>query len=319
MLPGKQKKIEFELVRSRIRCRDYNLRYHNHGLMALGENTLAAKRAKSGEGDQDFGFLSSGNVPDADSAQTDFGFNESATESSVVAFDQFTAPTDSGHPDFQQAPADADIPPALVLLDFSGTGQSVNAESTPEFVATPLEAVANILTPLKVPVSVASPVKTAKPAVVPDAGASTPQVQSTKSATSETPRDPQPADQPVTASPDTESSKGSGKLSGGLLGYAIALTLLFLGLLFTGRLSLTGNPVLESLPDLRPLPPNEFRRIEDGAELPKGHVLKLGESRQFGDVVVTPVKLTKEPLKFQGFLSGEINEKLTSQPVLKLC
>lgn len=76
--------------------------------------------------------------------------------------------------------------------------------------------------------------------------------------------------------------------------------------------------MLESLPDLRPLPPNEFRRIEEGAELPKGHVLKLGESRRFGDVVVTPVKLTKEPLKFQGFLSGEINEKLTSQPVLKL-
>lgn len=104
----------------------------------------------------------------------------------------------------------------------------------------------------------------------------------------------------------------------GIVGYAIALTLIFLGLLFTGRISLFGNHALESLPDLRPLAPNEFRRIPDGAELPDGHVMRLGESRRFGDVVVTPVRLTREPLQFQGFLSGVIEEKLTTEPVLKL-
>ena len=110
----------------------------------------------------------------------------------------------------------------------------------------------------------------------------------------------------------------SGKLLIGLAGYAIALTLLFLGLLLTGHISLFRNHALESLPDLRPLAPKEFLKVPDGAKLPDGHVLQLGESRRFGDVVVTPVRLTKEPLRFQGFLSGKIEEKLTTKPLLKL-
>ena len=110
----------------------------------------------------------------------------------------------------------------------------------------------------------------------------------------------------------------SRKLFVGIAGYAIALTLLFLGMLFTDRISLFGNHALESLPDLRPLAPNEFRRVPDGAKLPDGHVMRLGESRRFGDVVVTPVRLTREPLQFQGFLSGVIEEKLTTGSVLKL-
>ena len=110
----------------------------------------------------------------------------------------------------------------------------------------------------------------------------------------------------------------SRKLFVGVTGYAIALTLLCLGLLLTGRMSLFGNHALESLPDLRPLAPNEFRKVPDRADLPDGHVMRLGESRRFGDVVVTPVRLTREPLQFQGFLSGAIEEKLTTAPVLKL-
>ena len=160
---------------------------------------------------------------------------------------------------------------------------------------------------------------TASPAAPPVSTGVTSSSKSAMSPTTEASQDSESPEQPTASLPEVECRKGSSsKLPSGLLGYAIALTLLFLGLLLTGRLSLTGNAVLESLPDLRPLPPNEFRRIEEGAELPKGHVLNLGESRRFGDVVVTPVKLTKEPLKFKGFLSGEINEKLTSQPVLKL-
>lgn len=101
-------------------------------------------------------------------------------------------------------------------------------------------------------------------------------------------------------------------------GYAIALTLLIAGLMLTGRMSSTGNHALESLPDLRPLAPNEFRKIPDETQLPDGHVMRLGELRRFGDVVVTPVKVTLEPLQFQGFLSGIVEEKLTTKPVLKL-
>ena len=103
-----------------------------------------------------------------------------------------------------------------------------------------------------------------------------------------------------------------------VVGYAIAVTMLLAFLLITGRLTLSGNAGLESLPDLRPLAPNEFQRVPDETPVPDGHVLHLGESRRFGDVLVTPIKVTREPLTFKGFLSGASEESLTTQPLLKL-
>jgi len=245
----------------------------------LWEQTqVAAKRARPNGGDQDFGFLSSGNEGETESAAVDFGLAESSSDLPAAAPDQFNTQVDSEHPDFEAAPADAVIPAAAAPPVSTGATATVKSTKWPS-------------------------------------------VKSAKSLKTEASKDSESAEPPPAALPEggkDESKTGNSKISSGLLGYAIALTLLLLGLLVTGRLSLTANSVLESLPDLRPLPPNEFRRIEEGAELPPGHVLKLGESRRFGDVVVTPVKLTKEPLKFQGFLSAEINEKLTSQPLLKL-
>ena len=46
--------------------------------------------------------------------------------------------------------------------------------------------------------------------------------------------------------------------------------------------------------------------------------MRLGESRRFGDVVVTPVRVTREPLRFEGFQTGAVIEQLTTTPVLKL-
>ncbi len=123
---------------------------------------------------------------------------------------------------------------------------------------------------------------------------------------------------PAEAFTDKKANRGGAKPSPAVLGYAIAVTLFLLFSLITGRLSLTGNATLESLPDIRPLAPNEFRKVPDGTPVPDGHVLKLGESRRFGDVVVTPVRVTKEPMKFQGFLSGQPEDSLTTAPVLKL-
>lgn len=111
---------------------------------------------------------------------------------------------------------------------------------------------------------------------------------------------------------------GGSRVSGAIVGYAIGLTCLFLFLLVTGRVSLFGGHPLESLPDLRPLQPNEFQRIPDDAALPENHVLEPGQSQRFGDVVVRPTKITREPLQFQGFLSGEVDERMTTAPVLKL-
>jgi hypothetical protein len=108
------------------------------------------------------------------------------------------------------------------------------------------------------------------------------------------------------------------KSSSAVNGYAIAITLLLIFCLMTGRLKLFGNAALESLPDIRPLDSNEFRRVPDGTPVPEGHVLKLGESRRFGDVVLTPVKVTREPLMFEQFQTKAPATTLTTDPVLKL-
>lgn len=106
--------------------------------------------------------------------------------------------------------------------------------------------------------------------------------------------------------------------SSAVQGYAIAITLLMIFCLMTGRLKLFGNAALESLPDIRPLDSNEFRKVPDGTPVPEGHVLKLGESRRFGDVVLTPVKVTREPLTFEQFQTKAPAATLTTDPVLKL-
>lgn len=129
-----------------------------------------------------------------------------------------------------------------------------------------------------------------------------------------------PASDSEIAAP-TEAAPPNGtraKLPAGLLGYAIAVTLLLLFCLLTGRLSFRANHALESLPDLRPLGPNEFLKVPDGTELPTGHLLKPGESKRFGDVVITPLRITREPLRFEGFLNRTAEDTLTTSPVLQL-
>lgn len=127
------------------------------------------------------------------------------------------------------------------------------------------------------------------------------------------------------AAVDSASSGGgrsgltlSGPRATYLITYAAALTLLLIILLATGRLSLWGPHPLESLPDIRPLDSQEFRKVPPDAAVPPGHVLHLGEERRFGDVVVRPLKVTREPLRFVGFLNRQENPELTSGPVLKL-
>ncbi|OYW15483.1 MAG: hypothetical protein B7Z55_15025, partial [Planctomycetales bacterium 12-60-4] len=104
-------------------------------------------------------------------------------------------------------------------------------------------------------------------------------------------------------------------------GYASAVTLALLYLLLFGM----GNSkrhALESLPDLVP----EIRK--DGAVgmprvLPKmdvadGHVLKLGESQRYGNLQVTPVRVTRGPIQFVHAYGNVRAKKDPSGPVLKL-
>ncbi|MFN9719188.1 MAG: hypothetical protein ACK58L_10865 [Planctomycetota bacterium] len=95
--------------------------------------------------------------------------------------------------------------------------------------------------------------------------------------------------------------------------YSIVVTILLIYIMLTGKSSR-----LESLPDIRPLRNNEFQHVPEGAQLPGGHTLQLGQSTRFGDVLVTPVKVTREPLTFENFMTKEANSNLTTPPVLKL-
>ncbi len=182
--------------------------------------------------------------------------------------------------------------------------------SVEEFVTGTITAPSEVAVAPSVPASVSAPVATsvASPARATAAASATASAVA-PAAVGKTDR---------VSDSSASSDHVSRKLFVGVAGYAIALTLLLLGLLVTERLALSSNHVLESLPDLRPLKPNEFRPVPDGTELPDGHVMRIGESRRFGDVVVTPVRVSTEALKFQSYNSGAPEDKLTTKPVMRL-
>lgn len=102
-------------------------------------------------------------------------------------------------------------------------------------------------------------------------------------------------------------------------GYAAALTLLFILFWLTGRLQLSGRHPLESLPDIKPLQPGEFQKIPEEAALPPLHDLQLGETRRFGDIEITPTRVTREVLTASNpARRNSTAEPQTSGPVLKL-
>ena len=124
------------------------------------------------------------------------------------------------------------------------------------------------------------------------------------------------------ADPDTELAGDmvSKKSFSIVVGYAVAMTLLFLALLAMGRISLFGAHPLESLPDIRPLQSNEFQRVQIDAAvgLPGSHQLKLGESQRFGDVILTAERVTREPVRFVHMSTGAEEPDMATGPVLKL-
>lgn len=99
--------------------------------------------------------------------------------------------------------------------------------------------------------------------------------------------------------------------------YASAVTIVLVYMLIFGRIS-----ALESLPDMRP-PTNKNGDISwqfnpASNNLPSGHVLSLGDSQRFGSVRVTPVRVTRGPLKFEHYTGQAGMARDPSEPVLKL-
>lgn len=112
---------------------------------------------------------------------------------------------------------------------------------------------------------------------------------------------------------------------------AVVMTLVLLGVSY---LVLRGPDPhqLESLPDLM-VPPNVpqdkiIKWLEEGefppvnvpvdAKMPKGHTLKLDQRRRFGDIVVTPRRVTREPIQFVHFTDDPQQTRPPTKPVLKL-
>ncbi len=104
------------------------------------------------------------------------------------------------------------------------------------------------------------------------------------------------------------------------LTYAIAATILIGMLLYAKYL---GDPhQLESLPDLKPPVKNDeiaLQLVPENATLPAGHTLKLGEpGRRFGNVLVTPLRVTRGPLEFEHYAGDATRTRAPSEDVLKL-
>jgi hypothetical protein len=99
--------------------------------------------------------------------------------------------------------------------------------------------------------------------------------------------------------------------------YASCMTIVVLYMLIRGQAS-----NLESLPDLAP-PRGENGQLSWRYNPPKnnvasGHVLTLGQSRRFGSVNVTPLKVTRGSVKFEHFLGDAGMTREPTPPVLKL-
>ncbi len=100
-------------------------------------------------------------------------------------------------------------------------------------------------------------------------------------------------------------------------GYAIivtALCVLLLGMLTKAR----NAGQLESLPDLKSIPPGKVAIYPVNSQMPAGHTLALGESQRFGNLRVEPIKVTRGPIQFQYYKPDADQKGYASGPVLKL-
>lgn len=96
--------------------------------------------------------------------------------------------------------------------------------------------------------------------------------------------------------------------------YASAITIAFLYLWWRGSVSTL------DLPDLVPAFKNNKVGLSliNETPLPPAYRLKLGETRRYGNIQITPLKVTRGPLEFTYFSNAAQTKPATSSPVLKL-
>ncbi len=101
--------------------------------------------------------------------------------------------------------------------------------------------------------------------------------------------------------------------------YASAVTLVAIYLLYS--IVTYRADVLESLPDIEP-PMQQgqigMKTAKPSDDVPRGHVLRLGESQRFGSVRVTPLRITRGPVRFEHLFGDRNAAREPSRPVYKL-
>ena len=101
--------------------------------------------------------------------------------------------------------------------------------------------------------------------------------------------------------------------------YASAVTL---GIVILWIMGFIGTTSTLDLPDLLPAIDKKSGKakltLAPNAPLPLAYRLKLGESKRYGNLLVTPLKVTRGPLEFTHFLANGQTRPPTESPVLKL-
>lgn len=107
------------------------------------------------------------------------------------------------------------------------------------------------------------------------------------------------------ASPDSGFTL-AGPLAIGLISYAVLATTLLVYLLMYNE-----PHQLESLPDRAPLSADEFRFVPETASVAPGHELRVGQSARFGNILVEPVRVTRDQAELEHYAK---KQGLTAPP-----
>tara|TARA_R110002072_G_scaffold302710_2_gene487600 strand:- start:99252 stop:100592 length:1341 start_codon:yes stop_codon:yes gene_type:complete len=101
--------------------------------------------------------------------------------------------------------------------------------------------------------------------------------------------------------------------------YAIAMTIAVIFLVY--KLLNPNMSALESLPDVKPQKKDDkivYKLVPEATQMPPGHLLSLGRSQRFGNLLVTPVRVTKEPIEFVHHLGDTGVSREAGPEVVKL-
>ncbi|MCA9116883.1 MAG: hypothetical protein KDA79_17510, partial [Planctomycetaceae bacterium] len=217
----------------------------------------------------------------------------------------------------EPAPAAPVAKPATPAADNPFDGWNPDGDETPAASPAPAAPLASPAGQTGFAVAVAS-VPAVAPAAVSPSSATETEAATAEPFTAENNGAAEPA-----AAPQPKSSRKKDMVSRTLFiavaSYASAVTIaLIMSLLSQGAAS---THQLESLPDVVPKSDADgnvlYQLVPEDAVLPSGHELKLGETRRFGNLEVTVVKVTRGPLQFTHY-SGSGQTREPSAPVLQL-